>query len=105
MVTLSGLAASPLNEAYEGLDDDAPRARAISVRDSGMGDPLRHDAARLRLLIERHHRLTGSARAAALLADWDRTLGDFIKVTPNDYRSALMDMAARRAAARPVAAE
>jgi glutamate synthase (NADPH/NADH) large chain len=101
MVTLSPVAEEPLNEG----DEDAPRARSVSVADSGMGDPLRFDAARLRLLVERHHRHTGSARAASLLADWPAALADFVKVTPNDYRRALMDLAAERATARAVAAE
>jgi glutamate synthase (NADPH) large chain len=86
-------------------DDDAPRARSPGVEDSGMGDPLRFDAQRLRLLIERHHRHTGSARAAALLQDWDASLAAFVKVTPRDYRRALMDLATERRAAQAVAAE
>ena len=85
--------------------DDAPRARSIRVDDSGMGDPLNHDAERLRILIERHHAHTGSARAAELLADWPAALGKFVKVTPTDYRRALMDLAAEKSAANAVAAE
>jgi len=94
-----------INDDAAGEADDAPRARSVSVADQGLGDPLHHDAARLRILIERHHRHTGSARAATILADWDRSLRDFVKVTPNDYRRALMDLAAERATARAVAAE
>ena len=48
---------------------------------------------------------TGSARAAALLADWPAALAAFVKVTPRDYRRALLDLAAERAAVRAVAAE
>ena len=47
---------------------------AISVDDSGMGDMLRFDAERLRILVERHHLHTGSARARELLDDWDEAL-------------------------------
>jgi glutamate synthase (NADPH/NADH) large chain len=88
-------------------DDEAtrPRQRSISVENAGMGDPLRFDAERLRILIERHHLHTGSARAAALLADWETALGAFVKVTPKDYRRALEDQAAERDAAKAVAAE
>jgi glutamate synthase (NADPH/NADH) large chain len=85
--------------------DDAPRARSMRVDDSGMGDPLNHDAERLRLLIERHHGHTGSARAAELLADWPAALAKFVKVTPNDYRRALIELAAEKGAANAVAAE
>ena len=70
-----------------------------------MGDLLRFDAARLRILIERHHLFTGSARARALLEDWDNTLGRFVKVMPKDYRRALLEMQAERQAARTEAAE
>jgi glutamate synthase domain-containing protein 2/glutamate synthase domain-containing protein 1/glutamate synthase domain-containing protein 3 len=47
------------------------------------------DAARVRGLIERHHALTDSARAAALLEDWTNVAGRFIKVFPMEYRRAL----------------
>jgi len=88
-------------------EDEAlrPRQRSLSVDDAGMGDALRFDAERLRILVERHHLLTGSARAAALLANWDRALGAFVKVTPKDYRRALEAQAAQRDAAKAVAAE
>jgi glutamate synthase (NADPH/NADH) large chain len=88
-------------------DDDAwrPRQRSVNVENSGMGDPLRFDAERLKILVERHLLYTGSARAAALLADWERALGAFVKVTPKDYRRALEEQAAGRTAAKAVAAE
>jgi glutamate synthase (NADPH/NADH) large chain len=101
MVTLSSILDEPLAES----DAGAPRARSPRVGDSGMGDPLRFDAARLRLLIERHHRHTGSARARAMLDNWESALSDFVKVMPNDYRRALLDLAAERTPARAVAAE
>jgi glutamate synthase (NADPH/NADH) large chain len=101
MVTLTPVTEEPIVE----FDDDLPRARAVSVADAGMGDPLRFDAARLRILVERHHHHTGSGRAAALLANWTAALASFVKVTPNDYRRALLDLAAERASARAVAAE
>jgi glutamate synthase (ferredoxin) len=39
-------------------------------------------AATLRILVEEHLELTGSARAAALLGDWDSALRDFKRVHP-----------------------
>ena len=91
-------------------DDDAdpdqrPRQRAPSVSDNGMGDPLRFDASRLRILLERHHLFTGSARARALLEDWDETLASFVKITPKDYRRALLELQAEHQSARIEAAE
>jgi glutamate synthase (NADPH/NADH) large chain len=92
----------PTDRDDEGL---RPRQRSVSVENSGMGDPLRFDAERLRILVERHHLYTGSARAAELLADWDDALTKFVKVMPKDFRRALQEQAAERAAAKAVAAE
>src|SRR2546423_12420453 len=86
-------------------DEDRPRQRAPNVVDNGMGDPLRFDAQRLRILIERHHLFTGSARARALLEDWDNTLRAFVKIVPQDYRRALLELKAEREGARMAAAE
>jgi glutamate synthase (NADPH/NADH) large chain len=92
-------APSPADEPFR------PSQRAHSVENNGMGDMLRFDAERLRILVERHHLHTGSARAAELLADWDQALKAFVKVMPTDYRRALLDLAAARDAAPAVAAE
>ena len=48
---------------------------------------------------------TGSARARELLDDWDNALASFVKVMPNDYRRALLDLRAERQAAKAVAAD
>jgi glutamate synthase (NADPH) large chain len=82
-----------------------PQQRGINVHDYGMGDMLRHDAERLRILLERHLLHTGSARAKALLDDWASTLTRFVKVMPRDYARALRQMEAERLAAASVAAE
>ncbi len=80
-----------------------PRQRTVSVEDSGMGDPLRFDAERLRIVVERHLMFTGSAKARALLDDWDAALSRFVKVMPRDYKTALLGQKTETAAA--VAAE
>jgi glutamate synthase (NADPH/NADH) large chain len=72
--------------------EGAPVEAAPSVHDSGMGHPLRYDAERLRILLKRHHSATGSAKAAALFADWANALQHFVKVVPGDYRRALADL-------------
>ncbi len=82
-----------------------PLQQPRSVYDSGMGDPLHHDAERLRILVERHLLHTGSALAKALLDDWDTALANFRKVMPRDYRSALEAIEAERDAAALEAAE
>jgi glutamate synthase (NADPH/NADH) large chain len=55
-------------------------------------DLSRYDAERLHLLITRHARFTGSARAAQILADWTKYCPMFRKVMPVEYRRALAEM-------------
>jgi glutamate synthase (NADPH/NADH) large chain len=47
------------------------------------------DADWLHGVVVRHQELTGSPRAAALLADWDDTLRRFTRVMPDDFRRVL----------------
>jgi glutamate synthase (NADPH/NADH) large chain len=82
-----------------------PQQRTNGVYDAGMGDMLRHDADRLRILLERHHLHTGSKRARALLDDWDEAVKHFVKVMPRDYARALRQLEAERLEAASVAAE
>jgi glutamate synthase (NADPH/NADH) large chain len=82
-----------------------PMQNAQSVYDFGMGDMLRHDAERLKILIERHKLHTGSAKAGALLENWEAELPHFIKVMPRDYKRALEALEAERLEAEAVAAE
>ncbi|MCC6718979.1 MAG: glutamate synthase large subunit [Acetobacteraceae bacterium] len=86
----------PLDRDGAADDPEAPVAEPPDVANNGMGDPLRFDALRLRILVERHARLTGSAKARALLADWDTALGQFVKVMPSDYRRAMLDLRAEQ---------
>lgn len=88
-------------------DDGAgrPQQRGVDVYDYGMGDMLRHDAERLRVLVERHHLYTGSKRARAILDNWSDELPRFVKVMPRDYARALRQLEAERQAAASVAAE
>jgi len=82
-----------------------PRQKALGSHDAGMGDMLRYDSERLRILVERHLLYTGSARARAILENWDQALTKFVKVMPKEYRKALADMETERSAAAHVAAE
>ncbi|TXL69589.1 glutamate synthase large subunit [Vineibacter terrae] len=103
MVELGPLAASDTGSA----DDEAgrPHQRSLSVDNNGMGDLLRFDAERVRILVERHLLYTGSARARAILDDWDNAVRRFVKVMPVDYKRALTELKAEREATRAVAAE
>ena len=59
----------------------------------------RQDRLLLRSLVERHARLTGSARARSLLSRWEQALRDFVAVVPTEYRRAL-DAQAREESVR-----
>ena len=91
------------SDPFASADPDRPRQRSVSVDDSGMGDPLRFDAERLRILVERHALFTGSARAQALLENWAVAQPHFVKVTPLDYRRALLELRAERQASAAAA--
>lgn len=84
----------PVRPSAKAEKDDPghPSQRSINVDDSGMGDMLRFDDERLRILIKRHRLLTGSARANALLTEWETERQKFVKVMPKDYRRALVEM-------------
>jgi glutamate synthase (NADPH/NADH) large chain len=107
LCNMAGVDLEKVGVAELGLADEPgrPRQRSVNVEDSGMGDPLRFDAERLRILVERHLLFTGSARARELLDNWDDALPHFIKVMPRDYKRALLDLKAEAAAKATVAAE
>jgi glutamate synthase domain-containing protein 2/glutamate synthase domain-containing protein 1/glutamate synthase domain-containing protein 3 len=66
-------------------------------------DMTRYDAERLRILIGRHARFTGSTRAAEIWSDWSKYLPMFRKVMPVEYRRALAEMKKEQAAAMQAA--
>ena len=82
-----------------------PQQRGIAVDNPGMGDPLYHDAERIKILVERHLLHTGSAEAQALLDDWANQLKNFRKVMPRDYARALKALEDEREQAAMEAAE
>jgi glutamate synthase (NADPH/NADH) large chain len=97
LCNLSMVQLEPVAPASGTVDDsERPRQRSISADDNGMGDMLRFDAERLKILIERHLLFTGSARARAILDNWNESLKHFVKVMPIDYRRALLELQAER---------
>ena len=60
-----------------------PRARRARARSTGDAAAELHD------LVRRHVEETGSAVAAALLADWATALARFTEVMPRDYKRVL----------------
>ncbi|OHC68748.1 MAG: glutamate synthase subunit alpha [Rhodocyclales bacterium RIFCSPLOWO2_02_FULL_63_24] len=86
-----GLFAQRCNLAMVALEKVLPDAEQP---DDGMRHRNQTDEAQLKRMIERHARLSGSARAKALLADWPKARGKFLKVFPHEYRRALKELAA-----------
>ncbi len=78
-------------EAYEELDHQGYDLETHGRVDV-MADMTRHDAQRLRQLIEQHLHYTNSDRARAILDNWDDMLPRFRKVMPVEYRRALQEM-------------
>ena len=64
-----------------------------------MTDMTRHDAQRLKRLIQNHKHYTGSQRAQHILENWNELLPRLIKVMPVDYRAALKQIQAEQATA------
>ena len=60
-----------------------------------MSDMTRFDGERLHQMIENHARYTGSARARAILDNWEAYKPKFRKVMPVEYRRALAELAQR----------
>jgi glutamate synthase (NADPH) large chain len=56
------------------------------------------DETQLKRLLDDHNRWTGSRRARDLLDDWANTRKKFVKVFPNEYKRALGEIAAKKAA-------
>ena len=60
--------------------------------------PEAEDQALLKAMIERHLEYTGSARAEAILSDWEGHLPRFVKVMPQDYKRVLQALVKAQAA-------
>ncbi len=100
LCNMAMVSVEPVDASLAAADDpEAPLQKARAVDDAGMGDVLRFDAERLKILIERHLLYTGSARARFILDNWDEEAARFVKVTPADYKRALLELRAERNAA------
>jgi glutamate synthase (NADPH/NADH) large chain len=70
--------------------------KVLAAKDQA-NDGTRHrgetDESQLKRMIEQHAEQTGSARANAILADWAKARGKFVKVFPHEYRRALTELA------------
>ena len=54
------------------------------------------DEITLKALIEKHAAYTGSERAITILSNWDEYRAKFVKVMPNEYKRALIELAEQK---------
>ena len=83
------------NKVSLGLDQNGGDLESHGLVDI-MHDMTSGDAKRLRHLIERHARYTGSTYARHILDEWANYLPLFVKVMPVDYKKALEKIQATR---------
>ncbi|HEU4458940.1 MAG TPA: glutamate synthase-related protein [Methylibium sp.] len=98
-----GSFASRCNTAMVALERVLPADEQRSTQDAqtfhrGVADELL-----LRKLIEDHHKWTGSLRAREVLDHWAQARGRFVKVFPNEYKRALVEMGAKRETTETIA--
>jgi glutamate synthase domain-containing protein 2/glutamate synthase domain-containing protein 3 len=86
-----------MEKVLSAAEQEASLPRAIWHRDQT-------DEAQLKKLLEDHHRWTGSKRARELLDNWDNARAKFVKVFPNEYKRALGEINAAKAAKATVVA-
>ncbi len=87
------------NTAMVSLDKVLSTAEQEAGSDRATWHRGQSDEAQLRKLLEDHNRWTGSRRARELLDTWAQSRGKFVKVFPNEYKRALGEVNARKAAA------
>ncbi|MCP4700275.1 MAG: glutamate synthase large subunit [Gammaproteobacteria bacterium] len=101
MVELEPISAE--DEALESLEHQGGDLETHGRVDV-MRDMTRHDAMRLRMLIEKHLHYTNSSRAREILHNWEHYLRRFVKVMPVDYRRALRELQGGRQHSRQIRA-
>jgi len=101
-----GQFASRCNTAMVSMEKVLSAAEQEAQIDRNVWHRDQTDEAQLRKLLEDHHKWTGSQRARELLDHWATARAKFVKVFPNEYKRALAEINARKAAkaAKPVAA-
>jgi len=81
-----------------GIDTDTDE---VADKAAILADPLRHDAARIKTMLQAHADETNSNVAQKILANWAEYRGKFVKVVPYDYRRALTDLQKEASATQP----
>ncbi|NYG31705.1 glutamate synthase subunit alpha [Sphaerotilus montanus] len=98
-----GTFASRCNTAQVALDKVLPAAEQEKSMDLAIWHKGQTDEALLKKLIDDHHRWTGSLRARDILDNWSEARGRFVKVFPNEYKRALGEINASKAADETIA--
>ena len=101
LCNLSMVELEPIPEEDESLENLAHQGGDLEMhgRVHIMSDMTRHDARRLKHLIQNHLHYTGSPKARYILEKWHDYLPRFIKVMPVDYRAALKQIQEEQATA------
>jgi glutamate synthase (NADPH/NADH) large chain len=93
-----GQFAKRCNTAMVSLDKVLPSAEQEASVDRAIWHRDQTDEAQLKKLLEDHSRWTGSKRARELLDHWADARSKFVKVFPHEYKRALGEINARKAA-------
>jgi len=98
-----GSFASRCNTAQVALDKVLPAAEQEKTMDLAIWHHGQTDEALLKKLIDDHHRWTGSLRARDILDNWSEARTKFVKVFPHEYKRALGEINASKAADETIA--
>ena len=98
-----GLFSTRCNTAQVALDKVLPAAEQEKTVDFAIWHKGQTDEALLKKLIEDHHRWTGSLRARDILDNWSEARAKFVKVFPTEYKRALAEINAAKAADATIA--
>jgi len=101
---VDGTFAAKCNKSMVALEPVLQQAEQERTVDKALWHMGQTDEALLKGLIERHFQFTGSPRAKALLENWDASRRQFVKVFPTEYKRALGEMGAKKAAKEVLAA-
>jgi glutamate synthase (NADPH/NADH) large chain len=98
-----GTFASRCNTAQVALDKVLPAAEQEKTMDLAIWHKGQTDEALLKKLVDDHHRWTGSLRARDILDNWSEARAKFVKVFPHEYKRALGEINASKAAEETIA--
>jgi glutamate synthase (NADPH/NADH) large chain/glutamate synthase (ferredoxin) len=93
-----GQFAQRCNTSMVSLEKVLPAAEQEATIDPGLWHHGQTDEAQLVKLLGNHNRWTGSKRARELLDNWEQSRLKFVKVFPNEYKRALAEIHAKKAA-------